>query len=107
MTHVPLWSGRRFQDERAGAERTLRAGEAGAAAAAYVTRGGLAGAVPVSILGRCTHSGAYQGGVGMDPVTLIVAALVAGAAAGLKDTASSAIKDAYNGLRGLVLRRLA
>ena len=36
----------------------------------------------------------------MDPVTLIVAALVAGASAGLKDTASSAIKDAYNGLRG-------
>lgn len=43
----------------------------------------------------------------MDPVTLIVAALVAGAAAGLKDTASSAIKDAYNGLKGLVRGRLA
>ena len=43
----------------------------------------------------------------MDPVTLIVAALVAGAAAGLKDTASSAIKDAYNGLKGLVRRKLA
>jgi hypothetical protein len=43
----------------------------------------------------------------MDPVTLIVAALVAGAAAGLKDTASSAIKDAYNGLKGLVLGKLA
>jgi hypothetical protein len=42
----------------------------------------------------------------MDPVTLIVAALVAGAAAGLKDTASSAIKDSYNGLKGLVLRKL-
>ena len=33
--------------------------------------------------------------------------MVAGAAAGLKDTASSAIKDAYNGLKGLVQRRLA
>jgi hypothetical protein len=43
----------------------------------------------------------------MDPVTLIVTALVAGAAAGLKDTASSAIKDAYNGLKGLVRRKLA
>jgi len=43
----------------------------------------------------------------MDPVTLIVTALVAGAAAGLKDAASSAIKDAYNGLKGLVRRKLA
>ena len=45
-------------------------------------------------------------GVGVDPVTLIVAALVAGAAAGLKDTASSAVKDAYHGLKGLVQRKL-
>ena len=45
-------------------------------------------------------------GVGVDPVTLIVAALAAGAAAGLKDTASSAVKDAYNGLKGLAQRRL-
>jgi hypothetical protein len=44
--------------------------------------------------------------VGVDPVTLIVAALVAGAAAGVKDTASSAVKDAYNGLKGLVQRRM-
>jgi hypothetical protein len=43
----------------------------------------------------------------MDPVTLIVAALVAGAAAGLKDSASSAVKDAYNGLKRLARRRLA
>ena len=42
----------------------------------------------------------------MDPVTLIVAALLAGAAAGLKDTASSAVTDAYNGLKGLVQRKL-
>jgi hypothetical protein len=45
--------------------------------------------------------------VGVDPVTLIVAALVAGAAAGLKDTASSVVTDAYNGLKGLVQRKLA
>ena len=43
----------------------------------------------------------------MDPVTLILAALAAGAAAGLKDSASSAIKDAYNGLKGLTRGRLA
>jgi hypothetical protein len=43
----------------------------------------------------------------VDPVTLIVTALVAGSGAGLKDTASSAVKDAYNGLKGLVRRKLA
>jgi hypothetical protein len=43
----------------------------------------------------------------VDPVTLVVAALVAGAAAGLKNTASSAVKDVYNGLKGLVRRKLA
>jgi hypothetical protein len=42
----------------------------------------------------------------LDPVTLILTALVAGAAAGVEDTASSAVKDAYNGLRGLVQRKL-
>jgi hypothetical protein len=31
----------------------------------------------------------------MDPVTLIVAALAAGAATGLGDTASTAVKDGY------------
>ena len=41
----------------------------------------------------------------MDPITLIVAALVAGAAAGLKDTASAAVKDAYSGLRSLIRSR--
>ena len=47
-------------------------------------------------------------GVGeMDPITLIVAALAAGAAAGLGDTASQAIKDAYAGLKGLIKRRFA
>jgi len=35
----------------------------------------------------------------MDPISLIVAALVAGAAASAKDTASQAVKDAYTGLK--------
>jgi hypothetical protein len=43
----------------------------------------------------------------MDPVTLIVTALAVGAALGLKDAASSAVTDAYNGLKGLVRRVLA
>jgi hypothetical protein len=47
-----------------------------------------------------------QGEVVMDPVTLIVAALAAGASTGLTDAVSQGIKDAYAGLRGLVLRRV-
>jgi hypothetical protein len=43
----------------------------------------------------------------MDPVTLIVTALVAGASTGLTAAVSSAVTDAYNGLKGLVRRRLA
>jgi hypothetical protein len=43
----------------------------------------------------------------MDPVTLIVMALAAGAALGVKDTASQAVKDAYAGLKTLVKRRFA
>ena len=43
----------------------------------------------------------------MDPVSLIVAALAAGAATGLKDTASQAVKDAYNGLKALLKRKVA
>jgi hypothetical protein len=38
----------------------------------------------------------------MDPVTLIEVALTAGAAAGVKDTASSAVRDAYEGLKAKV-----
>ena len=38
----------------------------------------------------------------MDPVTIIVSALVAGAAAGLQPTAEQAIKDAYNGIKALM-----
>jgi RIP homotypic interaction motif len=43
----------------------------------------------------------------MDPVTLIVTALAAGAALGLKDSASAAVKDAYSSLKTLVKKRLA
>ena len=43
----------------------------------------------------------------MDPVSLIVAALAAGAIAGMKDTAGQAVMDAYAGLKGLLCRRFA
>jgi len=43
----------------------------------------------------------------MDPITLIVTALAAGAALGVKDSASSAVKDAYSALKGLARRKLA
>ncbi|KMS71093.1 hypothetical protein ACM01_28650 [Streptomyces viridochromogenes] len=43
----------------------------------------------------------------MNGVDLVVAALAAGAAAGLTDTTSSAIRDAYAGLRESVRGRLA
>ncbi len=43
----------------------------------------------------------------MDPVTLLVAALVAGAGAGLTDAAGSAVRDAYDGLRAVLRRRFA
>ncbi len=42
----------------------------------------------------------------MDPVTLIVAALAAGPSAGLSDAVSQGVKDAYGGLKDLVLRRV-
>jgi long-subunit fatty acid transport protein len=43
----------------------------------------------------------------MDPVTLIVAALAAGAATGMTESAASAVKDAYRSLLALVRKRLA
>ncbi len=43
----------------------------------------------------------------MDPITLIVTALAAGAALGISDTASSAVKDAYTGLKALARKRLS
>lgn len=43
----------------------------------------------------------------MEPVSLIVTALTAGAAVALKDTASQAVKDAYGGLKTLIQKRFA
>jgi len=43
----------------------------------------------------------------MDPVTLIVTALAAGAASALQDGASSAVKEAYARLKALVGKRFA
>jgi hypothetical protein len=42
----------------------------------------------------------------MDPITLIVTALAAGAALGVQDTASAVVRDAYASLKALVKRRL-
>ena len=42
----------------------------------------------------------------MDPITLVVTALAAGAASGFTDTAAAAVKDAYAGLKALVRKRL-
>lgn len=42
---------------------------------------------------------------GADPISIVVAALVAGASAGLKDTVAGAIRDAYGGLKGPLLKR--
>jgi hypothetical protein len=41
----------------------------------------------------------------MDPVTMAVLALAAGAAAGLKPTAEQAVKDAYAGVKALIQRK--
>ena len=45
-------------------------------------------------------------GVIMDPITLIVTALAAGAGSGLTDTAAAAVHDAYLSLKALARRRL-
>ncbi len=42
----------------------------------------------------------------MDPVSLVMAALAAGAVAALKDTAGQAVKDSYDGLKVLLRRKL-
>jgi hypothetical protein len=49
----------------------------------------------------------YGSVIVVDPVTLVVAALAAGAGAGVKDAAAQGIRDAYAALRSLVLRRVA
>jgi gamma-glutamylcysteine synthetase len=41
----------------------------------------------------------------VDPVTVIVTAVVLGASAGLQDTASQLVKDAYAGLKRLISKR--
>jgi hypothetical protein len=41
----------------------------------------------------------------VDPITIIVGALVAGVAAAAKPTAEQAVKDAYAGLKALIQRR--
>jgi hypothetical protein len=38
----------------------------------------------------------------MEPISLILAALVAGAVAAAKDTAEKGVKDAYEGLKTLI-----
>lgn len=43
----------------------------------------------------------------MDPISLIIAALAAGALAGVTDAAGQAVKDAYTGLKALIRRRFA
>lgn len=42
----------------------------------------------------------------MDTITLILTALAAGALAGAQSTASDAVKDAYQGLKSLIQRKL-
>jgi hypothetical protein len=41
----------------------------------------------------------------MDPISIIVAALAAGAAAGLKANAETVVKDAYEGIKALIKRK--
>ena len=41
----------------------------------------------------------------MDPLTSLVTALAAGAAAALKPTVEQAIKDSYTALKGLIQRK--
>jgi hypothetical protein len=43
----------------------------------------------------------------VDPVSLILTALIAGAAAAAKETGGSIVTDAYQGLKSLVLRRFS
>jgi hypothetical protein len=49
--------------------------------------------------------GVVTGGGLVEPVTLILTALAAGAAAGGTDSAASAVKDAYSGLKHLIGKR--
>src|SRR5688572_20454223 len=42
----------------------------------------------------------------MDPISLLVAALATGATAALNETAGSAVRDAYSGLKALLTRKI-
>lgn len=41
----------------------------------------------------------------MEPISLILTALVAGATAAVKDTAGKAVKDSYDGLKALIKKK--
>ncbi len=43
----------------------------------------------------------------MDPLSLIITALAAGASAAVKETAGKAVKDGYEGLKALIRRKFA
>jgi len=43
----------------------------------------------------------------MDTLTLVITALTTGSAASVRDTASESLKDAYTGLKTLILRKFA
>jgi hypothetical protein len=43
----------------------------------------------------------------MEPISLIITALTAGAVAAAKDTAEKGVKDAYDGLKALIKKRFA
>jgi Flp pilus assembly protein TadD len=46
-----------------------------------------------------------EGGNSMDPISVVLTALAAGATAATQDMASQAVKDAYAGLKALVKKR--
>ncbi len=43
----------------------------------------------------------------MDPISVVIAALAAGAIAATKETAGTVVKDAYQGLKGLIKKKFA
>ena len=43
----------------------------------------------------------------MDPISLVIAALAAGALAGAKDTAGTVVEDSYQALKGLIKKKFA
>jgi hypothetical protein len=54
------------------------------------------------------HGGGREGGFKeMDPISLVLAALLAGVAKGVGQSATAAVQDAYGALRSALKRRLA